>query len=82
MIGVLHPGEMGAELGRALRECGHEVGWISRGRSDATRERYRAFLADTLNGILTKPVSANDLWTALANLVNQRSTSSRPPPRE
>ncbi len=42
MIGVLHPGEMGAELGRALRASGHAVGWIPRGRSDATRERARA----------------------------------------
>jgi len=42
MIGVLHPGEMGAELGRALRERGHAVGWMRRGRSDATRERARA----------------------------------------
>jgi CheY-like chemotaxis protein len=73
--------------GRALFE------WLRRERpalaartvfvtSDATRERYRTFLADTMNGILTKPVSANDLWTVLANLVSQRSTSSRPPPRE
>jgi signal transduction histidine kinase/ActR/RegA family two-component response regulator len=73
--------------GRALFE------WLRRERpalaartvfvtSDATRERYRTFLAETMNGILTKPVSANDLWTVLANLVSQRPTSSRPPPRE
>jgi CheY-like chemotaxis protein len=72
--------------GRALFE------WLRRERpalaartvfvtSEATRERYRVFLADALNGTLTKPVSANELWAALANLVNQRPTSSRPPPR-
>jgi CheY-like chemotaxis protein len=72
--------------GRALFE------WLRRERpalaartvfvtSEATRERYRAFLAEALNGTLTKPVSANELWAALANLVNKRPTSSRPPPR-
>jgi signal transduction histidine kinase/ActR/RegA family two-component response regulator len=72
--------------GRALFE------WLRRERpalaartvfitSEATRERYRAFLAEALNGTLTKPVSANELWAALANLVSQRPTSSRPPPR-
>ena len=72
--------------GRALFE------WLRRERpalaartvfvtSEATRERYRSFLAEALNGTLTKPVSANELWAALANLVNKRSTSSRPPPR-
>ncbi len=72
--------------GRALFE------WLRRERpalaartvfvtSEATRERYKAFVADALNGTLTKPVSANELWAALANLVNKRSTSSRPPPR-
>lgn len=72
--------------GRALFE------WLRRERpalaartvfvtSEVTRERYRAFLSETMNGILTKPVGANDLWAALANLVSQRPTSSRPPPR-
>ncbi|MEO6601945.1 MAG: hypothetical protein ABIQ16_18850 [Polyangiaceae bacterium] len=36
--------------------------------SDATRERYREFLADALNGTLSKPVSANELWAALGQL--------------
>jgi signal transduction histidine kinase/ActR/RegA family two-component response regulator len=72
--------------GRALLE------WLRRERpalatrtvfvtSEATRERFRAFLDENPNGTLTKPVSANELWSALANLVNQRATSSRPPPR-
>ena len=38
-VGLLHPGEMGAALGRALRERGHEVLWASIGRSEATVRR-------------------------------------------
>ena len=46
-IGLLHPGEMGAALGAALRERGHDVLWASAGRSAATRERAdRAGLRD------------------------------------
>jgi 3-hydroxyisobutyrate dehydrogenase-like beta-hydroxyacid dehydrogenase len=32
-IGVLHPGEMGAAIGSALRSAGHTVLWASTGRS-------------------------------------------------
>jgi 3-hydroxyisobutyrate dehydrogenase-like beta-hydroxyacid dehydrogenase len=38
-IALLQPGEMGAAIGRTLVAAGHEVGWASVGRSDATRER-------------------------------------------
>ena len=38
-IGVLHPGEMGAAVGAALRPCGHDVVWASAGRSAATAAR-------------------------------------------
>jgi hypothetical protein len=38
-IGVLHPGEMGAALGAALRAAGQTVVWASRGRSAATAKR-------------------------------------------
>lgn len=38
-IGLLHPGEMGAALGHALRERGHDVLWASTGRSEATARR-------------------------------------------
>ena len=38
-IGVLHPGEMGAAVGAALREAGHAVIWASSGRSEATARR-------------------------------------------
>ncbi len=38
-IGVLHPGEMGASIGAALHESGHEVFYVAIGRSSATRKR-------------------------------------------
>ncbi len=46
-IGLVHPGEMGAAVGAALRMGGHEVLWASVGRSAATASRAReAGLAD------------------------------------
>jgi 3-hydroxyisobutyrate dehydrogenase-like beta-hydroxyacid dehydrogenase len=41
IVGLLHPGEMGAALGDALSAAGHEVLWASAGRSEATRARAR-----------------------------------------
>jgi hypothetical protein len=41
-IGLLHPGEMGAALGRCLAEQGHIVLWVSQGRSPATARRAEA----------------------------------------
>jgi 3-hydroxyisobutyrate dehydrogenase-like beta-hydroxyacid dehydrogenase len=41
-VGLLHPGEMGATLGRVLRDRGHEVVWASSGRSEATAQRAAA----------------------------------------
>ena len=38
-VGLLHPGEMGAALGAQLREAGHEVLWVSSGRSHASAQR-------------------------------------------
>ena len=38
-VGLLHPGEMGAELGRVLREGGYPVIWASEGRSEETARR-------------------------------------------
>jgi 3-hydroxyisobutyrate dehydrogenase-like beta-hydroxyacid dehydrogenase len=40
-IGLLHPGEMGAAFGAALRARGHDVLWMPQGRSAATAERAR-----------------------------------------
>jgi 3-hydroxyisobutyrate dehydrogenase-like beta-hydroxyacid dehydrogenase len=42
IVGVLHPGEMGAAVGAALRERGVSVLWASEGRSAATAERAQA----------------------------------------
>lgn len=42
IIGLLHPGEMGAALGRCLTEAGHTVLWASDGRSRATAKRASA----------------------------------------
>jgi len=43
IVGLLHPGEMGAAVGAALQAAGHEVLWASAGRSEATRTRGQAF---------------------------------------
>ena len=43
IVGLLHPGEMGAAVGRALQANGVEVLWASEGRSEATRARARTF---------------------------------------
>ncbi len=39
VVGILHPGEMGAAFGAVLRDAGHPVLWVSAGRSDATQAR-------------------------------------------
>lgn len=39
MIGVLHPGDMGAVIGRVLVGSGVGVAWVGAGRSAATRRR-------------------------------------------
>jgi 3-hydroxyisobutyrate dehydrogenase-like beta-hydroxyacid dehydrogenase len=41
-VGLLHPGEMGASIGVALRRAGVEVVWVSAGRGPATRRRAQA----------------------------------------
>jgi len=47
IIGVIHPGEMGAAIGALLTRRGHEALWASAGRSGATGLRARgAGLAD------------------------------------
>lgn len=41
-IGLLHPGQMGLAVGCTLKNSGHEVFWISQGRSAQTAERAHA----------------------------------------
>jgi hypothetical protein len=43
IVGLLHPGEMGAAVGRCLQANKHEVLWASEGRSSSSRERARTF---------------------------------------
>lgn len=43
IVGLLHPGEMGAAVGDLLVANGHDVLWASEGRSDETRLRAAAF---------------------------------------
>ena len=42
-VGLLHPGEMGSALGAALLSAGHDVLWVSDGRSPETAQRAREF---------------------------------------
>jgi 3-hydroxyisobutyrate dehydrogenase-like beta-hydroxyacid dehydrogenase len=41
-IGLLHPGEMGAAVGKCLAGAGHRVLWDPEGRSAATKDRAEA----------------------------------------
>src|SRR5215469_8405465 len=42
VIGLLHPGEMGAAVGRCLAGRGHEVLWAGEGRGPDTAARAKA----------------------------------------
>jgi 3-hydroxyisobutyrate dehydrogenase-like beta-hydroxyacid dehydrogenase len=42
VIGLLHPGEMGAAVGRCLTDAGHTVLWASEGRGPETAARAKA----------------------------------------
>lgn len=42
VIGVLHPGEMGAAVGRCLTQRGHTVLWASAGRGPGTAARAKS----------------------------------------
>jgi 3-hydroxyisobutyrate dehydrogenase-like beta-hydroxyacid dehydrogenase len=55
IVGLLHPGEMGASVGRVLQSNGSEVLWASEGRSDATRERAQSFVdAGTVSDLVAE----------------------------
>jgi 3-hydroxyisobutyrate dehydrogenase-like beta-hydroxyacid dehydrogenase len=59
-VGLLHPGEMGASIGAALRRAGVQVLWVSAGRGLATRHRAQA--ADLTDvGTLQELVARSDL---------------------
>jgi 3-hydroxyisobutyrate dehydrogenase-like beta-hydroxyacid dehydrogenase len=42
VVGLLHPGEMGAAVGRCLTDAGYTVLWVSDGRSNETAARAAA----------------------------------------
>jgi 3-hydroxyisobutyrate dehydrogenase-like beta-hydroxyacid dehydrogenase len=42
VVGILHPGEMGAAMGRSLVDKGNTVLWASEGRGPTTADRARA----------------------------------------
>jgi 3-hydroxyisobutyrate dehydrogenase-like beta-hydroxyacid dehydrogenase len=63
IVGILHPGAMGAAVGRALRARGLEVRWASQGRSQATRRR--AELAG-----LSDAVTVKDLFSRCTVLLS------------
>jgi len=42
-IGILHPGEMGVSVAASAIKSGHEVFWVSQGRSDKTRLRAEKY---------------------------------------
>jgi len=63
-VGLVHPGEMGASIGAALRERGVDVVWASEGRSAKTHARAeRAGLSDV--GTLAGLVAAGDVVLAI-----------------
>ena len=56
-MGLVHPGEMGASIGAALKEQGADVVWVPAGRSDQTRARAEAA---GLRAVATLDELAND----------------------
>jgi len=79
-IVLLHPGAMGASIGKALTGAGHEVRWVGDGRSPATRERASGAglseiesLPNALEGAdvvlsVCPPSAADDVATAVGRL--------------
>lgn len=51
-IGILHPGEMGVSIAASAINSGHQVCWVSEGRSDKTRlraEKYNLIEVESLS---------------------------------
>ena len=60
-IGLLHPGEMGAAVGRCLVGAGHRVLWVPEGRSAATALRAGAAGLTAAEGGLAEVVRRSDV---------------------
>jgi len=58
-IGLMHPGEMGAAVGKCLAGAGHRVLWVPEGRGAATKERADA--AGLTGVALTEIVTRSDV---------------------
>ena len=57
-VGLLHPGEMGAAVGRCLAAAGHRVLWRPEGFHRAAAEVYRRAGADgSVDAMLTALLS-------------------------
>jgi hypothetical protein len=63
-IGLLHPGEMGAAVGSALRANGEHVAWASEGRGTATAARADAAGFEDV-GTVTELCSRSDVLISL-----------------
>ena len=50
-IGVLHPGEMGISIAASAIDTGHQVYWLSEGRSDKTRARAEKYGLIEINSL-------------------------------
>jgi 3-hydroxyisobutyrate dehydrogenase-like beta-hydroxyacid dehydrogenase len=50
-IGILHPGEMGISLAAVGINAGHQVYWLSEGRSDKTRARAEKYGLIEINSL-------------------------------
>ncbi len=51
-IGILHPGEMGISIAAAAINNGHQVYWMSGGRSDKTRARAEKYNLIEINSLV------------------------------
>jgi 3-hydroxyisobutyrate dehydrogenase-like beta-hydroxyacid dehydrogenase len=60
-IGLLHPGEMGAAVGRCLAAAGHRVLWVPEGRSPASAARAAAAGLTAANSGLAEVVRQADV---------------------
>jgi len=51
-IGILHPGEMGVSIAASAIKNGHQVYWMSQGRTDKTRARAEKYSLIEINSLL------------------------------
>ena len=64
-VGLLHPGEMGAAVGRCLTGGGHQVLWTPEGRSAATAGRAEAAGLTGADGGLAELVRRADIVVSI-----------------